>query len=448
MTAKECLDKLNEYGTIDAPAVAAAASLPVPEAPHFDRLVHFVDTFCASGFTRVKYNVQLLNAGDDLEIEVINRDGFPVVDIETDSYNAAKRSWMPEKMKFRRCVTQNREWLFVRQGSQRYEIAPGESESSRVQRVKSICNDVSECLKPDYFVYPRQSLTRAGFFLPLNKFSIGLKGAEGLLDVDCLEFVAQSRWFTVFRYTSHDFPNGIMIKHTSINNATFQYLVQEKAMLGYLNGSDRVAVEKLEGGFSPLIIWKTNEDLHYQNDRFIVYEDGGRPLDVQFFDKMSPQPTSEDILHIAQDLLEALVYLFDKYVVHRNLNLGTVVYRPQDGIARGGAKVIALGHAKFIAKPLPHEERIEEFERSYRDDDLRCLPDGFALDEATSPKAPPTTFTNPDEFDHPEARCLVFSIICYRSKTSLTCCQQGYRANIPSRLVSVIFLVFVTNYSS
>jgi len=154
MTAKECLDKLNVYGAIDAPAVAAAASLPVPEAPHFDRLVHFVDTFCASGFTRVKYNVQLLNAGDDLEVEVINRDGFPVVDIETDSYNAAKRSWMPEKMKFRRCVTQNREWLFVRQGSQRYEVAPGESESSRVQRVKSICNDVSECLKPDYFVYP------------------------------------------------------------------------------------------------------------------------------------------------------------------------------------------------------------------------------------------------------------------------------------------------------
>jgi len=84
----------------------------------------------------------------------------------------------------------------------------------------------------------------------------------------------------------------------------------KKRMLGYLNGSDRVAVEKLEGGFSPLIIWKINEDLHYQNDRFIAYEDGGRPLDVQFFDKMSPQPTSEDILHIAQDLLEALQFTF------------------------------------------------------------------------------------------------------------------------------------------
>jgi hypothetical protein len=413
MTAQECLDKLNERRAIDAPALSVAASFPVPEAPHFDRLVHFVDTFCASGFTRVKYDVQLLNAGDDLEVEVIDRDGFPVIDIKTDSYNAAKRSWMPGKMKFRRCVTQNREWLFVRQGSQRYEGPPDESESSRVQRVKSICNDVCECLKPDYFVCPRGSPTRAGFFLPLNMFSIGLKGVEGLLDVDCLEFVAQSGWFTVFRYTSHDFPNGIMIKHTSINNATFQYLVQEKAMLGYLNASDRVALEKLEGGFSPLIIWKINEDLHYQNDRFIVYEDGGRPLDVQFFHELSPQPTSDDMLHIARDLLEALVYLFDKHVVHRNLNLGTVVYRRTLEGVRGGAKLIALGHAKFIVKPLPHEERIEEFERCYRDDDLRCMADGFALDEATSPKAPLTTFTNSDEFDHPEAKCVDFSIVCY-----------------------------------
>ena len=70
--------------------------------------------------------------------------------------------------------------------------------------------------------------------------------------------------------------------------------------------------------------------------RFIVYEDGGRPLEVLYF-KSGNKVALAELLHIARDLLEALIYLLDRRVVHRNLNPGTVVYRADSGV-----KLIAL----------------------------------------------------------------------------------------------------------
>jgi hypothetical protein len=160
----------------------------------------------------------------------------------------------------------------------------------------------------------------------------------------------------VFRYTPQASSEGcaqdsIIIKRTPINNSTFKYLLHEKTMLRYLNGSERIAVERLDGGFASLLVWNMNNG-SYQNERFIAYENGGRPLEVQFFKDNSPPPSIPLILHIAQDLLQALIFLFDKRVVHRNLNLGTVVFSEA-----GGAKLIALGSAKYM-NHLPYEECI------------------------------------------------------------------------------------------
>ncbi len=180
-------------------------------------------------------------------------------------------------------------------------------------------------------------------------------------------------------------------------------------MLRYLNGSERIAVERLDGGFASLLVWNMNNG-SYQNERFIAYENGGRPLEVQFFKDNPPPPSIPLILHIAQDLLQALIFLFDKRVVHRNLNLGTVVFSEA-----GGAKLIALGSAKYI-NHLPYEERIRCFEGSSappqqqgraegappqqrdRADALRGVDCGVGSSE----NDPPTTKTKPEYFVHPE----------------------------------------------
>jgi serine/threonine protein kinase len=279
---------------------------------------------------------------------------------------------------------------------------------ARVRRCIDRLKDSPEI--PDYFVRP--DAKRPGFFLPVNKFSIGLKQGDDMLDADCLEYVSQGHWFTVFRYTpkaaSAAGPqDSIIIKHTPINNTTFKYLLQEKAMMHYLNDAETIAVERLDGGFSPLVLWRINPvklQGSYQNDRFIAYQDGGRPLEVQFFIQKL-QFEELDLLKIAQDLLKALIYLNRKRVVHRNLNLGTVVYSKQ-----GGAKLIALGHAKYIDRPLPYEDRIRSFEvdvcgceSSLLDSSLQQSSSMLTAPVHASPM-PPTTNTEPDDFVHPAAK--------------------------------------------
>ncbi len=148
-------------------------------------------------------------------------------------------------------------------------------------------------------------------------------------------------------------------------------------MLSYLNDSKRIAVEHLDGGFSPLVLWRVGNNACFENDRFIVYEDGGRPLEFLYF-KSNNNVEPAQLLHIARDLLEALIYLLDKRVVHRSLNPGTVVYRADSGV-----KLIALGHAKCIQDQLPYEERIKQFEEDLKKSGLNHAQQQHRLECAT-----------------------------------------------------------------
>ena len=95
------------------------------------------------------------------------------------------------------------------------------------------------------------------------------------------------------------------------------------------------------------------------NDRFVVYEDGGRPFDIQL--ALGWQPTCGTVRRIAGQMLEALAYLFSKKVVHRKLQLGTVVFNP----VTSDVKLISLGEAKYI-EALDYENKMSEFERDWQ----------------------------------------------------------------------------------
>ncbi len=374
----------------------------------FDHVSKFIDTFCASGSVFADYDVKPLGKdkkvdfNGDLSVTVLGK-----TNITTLAYDSRSQKWMNMPISFvRQSKEDKRDWLYVNEKSLRHDgllhdgvVGAGQAARRYIERL----HDTPEF--PDYFVCPEPS-TGGGFFLPVNKFSFAMKENEGMLDADRLNLVTYGVWFTVFRYTPYSSSKSsplesIIIKHTHINNATFKYLVQEKAMLHYLNGSQRIAVERLGGGFAPLVLSKITGSSRYQNDRFIAYQDGGRPLEVQFFKPDDPSHTTLDfptLLHIAQDLLEALVYLFDKRVVHRNLNLGTVVYSKA-----GGAKLIALGSAKYIDR-LPYQLRMQQFE------EVEC---GYKqltpVHSSTALSLPPTTRTkgdkmNPEDFVHPDAK--------------------------------------------
>jgi hypothetical protein len=439
------LDELNKAFSL------ATAPEPAPisqdDSRDFDTLAKFIDSFCASGSTTVDYKMS--KEQDDLLVSAFKSAGESQLlfqnsakNVTTDTYDPLTRQWKHQPMKF--VQQKSRPWLYVHEGTTRYDGlldagggcgggvggggagdagGIGVAQMSKPQDASEASARVRRCIDrlkdspefPDYFVRP--DANRQGFFLPVNKFSIGLKQGVDMLDADCLEFVSQGNWFSVFRYTpkaaSAAGPQeSIIIKHTPINNTTFKYLLQEKAMMHYLNdrpgsGAETIAVERLDGGFSPLVLWRinpANSQDRFQNDRFIAYQDGGRPLEVQFFNQKLPFEEL-DLLKIAQDLLKALIYLNRKRVVHRNLNLGTVVYSKP-----GGAKLIALGHAKYIDRPLPYEDRI----RSFEVDVCRC--ESSLLDSSPQQSSsmliapvhaspfPPTTKTKPEDFVHPAAK--------------------------------------------
>jgi hypothetical protein len=94
------------------------------------------------------------------------------------------------------------------------------------------------------------------------------------------------------------------------------------------------------------------------NDRFVIYEDGGRPLDVQLASDW--RPSCAVVLCIAKQLVEVLAYLFAKKVVHRKLQLGSVVLNRDTN----DIKLISLGDAKYI-EPLDYERTISEFKREW-----------------------------------------------------------------------------------
>jgi serine/threonine protein kinase len=94
------------------------------------------------------------------------------------------------------------------------------------------------------------------------------------------------------------------------------------------------------------------------NDRFVVYEDGGRPLDIQLHSGW--KPSCAVVKHIARQLVEVLGYLFSKKVVHRKLEPGSVVFDP----ATRQVKLISLGEAKYI-EPLDYEKKVRDFETQW-----------------------------------------------------------------------------------
>lgn len=400
LTAARCLELLDEaFPSATAASQSQNLSALVHASSNFDHLVNVIDSFCASGSINVSYNVQLV--GDDgLTVLTLPLPGQnPRNNITTAKYDPQTRMWTSPPMKFVR--HKKKPWLFVHEESLRYEGLLGGSQSesdASAQRQRCFDRLQDSIEYPDYFVWPDANIT-SGFFLPVNKFSYGLQSDESMLDAEGLELLRHGNWFTVFQYTpptsSGVVKERIIIKRTPINNATFKYLLHERTMLRYLIGSDRIALERLDGGFASLLVWKVNGAESYQNERFIAYQDGGRPLEVQFFSKDAQAPLPSVLLRIAQDLLQALIFLYNKRVVHRNLNLGTIVYSEA-----GGAKLVALGSAKYIDR-LPYEDRIRHFEEEVcglttpqkHDDGARV----FRL--GTPP--PPTTTTNPEDFNHP-----------------------------------------------
>ena len=388
-----------------ATAAAAAAAGPQPHDSSvlghalstFNHLSTFIDSFCASGSIQVNFEVAKIQ--DDEQpggsyFQVRETSGKPM-SIKAAKYDPKSKNWTSHFV-----MHDQQPWLYVHKESSRYDgIRDGsESESEKARTQPQRCFDrLKDTIEfPDYFVCPDSDFER-GFFLPVNKFSHGFTLGESMLDAGRLELVSHRDWFTVLRYKPKASSEGrpqesIIIKRTPINNATFKYLLHERTMLRYLNGSERIAVERLDGGFASLLIWKMNGKSR-QNERFIAYQDGGRPLQVQFFDNSSP-PSPSVILRIAQDLLQALIFLHDKRVVHRNLNLGTVVFSDA-----GGAKLIALGSAKYI-NPLPYEERVRAFEVCPQQQQHGTT---VALRGIGSPP-PPTSTHKPEEFVHPSLR--------------------------------------------
>lgn len=97
------------------------------------------------------------------------------------------------------------------------------------------------------------------------------------------------------------------------------------------------------------------------NDRFVFYEDGGRPVDIQLLGGW--RPSLLQVERIAKQLLEVLDYLRVKNVVHRKLSLGTVVCNPQ----RCDIKLVSLGDAKFVGA-LDYEQAAQEFAEQWQGD--------------------------------------------------------------------------------
>ena len=117
------------------------------------------------------------------------------------------------------------------------------------------------------------------------------------------------------------------------------------------------------------------------NDRFVVYEDGGRPLDIQLHSGW--KPSYAVVKHIARQLVEVLAYLFSKKVVHRKLEPGSVVFDP----ATSQVKLISLGEAKYI-EPLDYEKKVRDFETQWMGVSSELGSKRRAQTRGSSPPAP------------------------------------------------------------
>ncbi len=231
------------------------------------------------------------------------------------------------------------------------------------QKKNPFQNMSEACKAPEFCVFPPPSSTlprdtRRRIFLPLNKFcsDFGHHEDTGMFDAEALEFIDQGAWFTVFRYTT---PSGqrMIIKHTNVNNATFKYLLQEKAMLSYLRCKKFIAGEVSDFSFTPIVAFQVEGVV--QTDRFIVYEDAGCPLKQVIADGLVPDV--KDVMEFTKCLLEALDFLRKSNVVHRNIHMNSVIWDK----SAAHVKMVALGHARYVG-PLPFDRRMQEFLENFR----------------------------------------------------------------------------------
>ena len=145
------------------------------------------------------------------------------------------------------------------------------------------------------------------------------------------------------------------------------------------------------------------------NDRFVFYEDGGRPIDIQL--QNGWRPTLEAVENIARQLLDVLSYLRMKNVVHRKLSLGTIVRNQQDDV-----KLISLGDAKYIGK-LDYEEKVHLFTQYWTGHESVLRDDkGRSAHSSSPPVAPKAQTRNKvtKKYDcaHPDSRCCIFVFYC------------------------------------
>lgn len=252
--------------------------------------------------------------------------------------------------------------------------------------------------------------------------------ADGMFDVQHLTLLTQRDWFTVFRYerpgqspwiikcvalarvTCLSLVADRVCRHTSVNSVTFKYLLQEKVMFSYLQHAG-IANEIVEyRDFHPLVMFtdldpSTNSDNPFTgNDRFVVYEDGGRPIDIHL--ETGWRPSRSVVRQIARQLVEVLAYLSSKQVVHRKLGLGSVVLN----VVTKEVKLISLGAAKYIGS-LDYESTVTDFARDWQAlsvDRTQARGDSHSRNHSPTPQPNLSNVPDPtgrDDCTHPETRC-------------------------------------------
>lgn len=145
----------------------------------FDCVCAFIDNFCASGhYSGV---ARILSKTDR---------------VRRVQFKSSLLSWSGEYSQ-----SECKHWLFVNQ-------SPTPVSDYRAMTFQN-------CLAPDYCVVPPQVALHASaqpraIFLPRNKFCCGAVGLASMFEIECLSFVTQRDWFTVFRYERHGLPPWIV----------------------------------------------------------------------------------------------------------------------------------------------------------------------------------------------------------------------------------------------
>ena len=158
--------------------------------------------------------------------------------------------------------------------------------------------------------------------------------------------------------------------------------------------------------FHPLVMFSElspeSENPFTGNDRFVIYEDGGRPMDI-LLTQFGWRPTVGIVKRIAGQLLEALAYLLSKRIVHRKLELGSVVFSLQTI----DVKLISLGEAKYI-EPLDYENQFSNFERAWHWSSHQVGRKRSVHTRSPSPPPKPQlSLSNSIMCMHPSLRCVV-----------------------------------------